>query len=80
MWSKGFYLEAPAPKKKTTSEASLSMLEKANIHYMHMFGDIKSICDIPFRDKLERMDDNEEAANTKYPEKLWKLILLNCQR
>ena len=36
-----------------------------------MFGDIESICDIPLREKLEGVDDYEEAADTKYTEKLW---------
>ena len=32
---------------------------------MQMFEDIESICDIPLREKLERMEEYEAAATTK---------------
>ena len=35
----------------------LSALEKMNDHYMQIFGDIESVCDIPLRENLKRMDE-----------------------
>ena len=49
----------------------LDRVEKAEDDYVKIFGEIESICDTNLREKLERMDEYTDAAETQDTEALW---------
>lgn len=52
----------------------LDRVEKAEDDYVKIFGEIESICDTNLREKLERMDEYTDAAETQDTEALWNTI------